>query len=73
MGPRNAADVLSTAVVKAGPNRSGGPDPAVRGARPADVLLAYLAAAPSAPPSGYVEFTDDDGLVTSAVAESGEA
>lgn len=76
---RTVDDAPDTAVTCRGsdrfgtpPNRSGGPDPALRGARPADVLLAYLAANPSAPPSGYVELTDDNGLITYAVAPSAD-
>ena len=54
------------------PNKSGGPDLTTRGAAPADVLLAYLAATPTASPSGYVEMTAPDGSITYGVDALGE-
>jgi hypothetical protein len=44
----------------------------MRGARPADVLLKYLAATPAAPPSGYVEMTEPDGSITYGASPSGD-
>jgi hypothetical protein len=49
------------------PNRTSGPDATIRGAQPADVLLAWLAANPGAMSSGWVEFAQPDGTVTYAV------
>ncbi|HEX9968555.1 MAG TPA: hypothetical protein VGB03_00325, partial [Acidimicrobiales bacterium] len=53
------------------PNRSGGPDRAMRGPEPADVLLRFVAAMPGTIPSGYVELAEPDGSITYAVDASG--
>ncbi|MDQ3757184.1 MAG: hypothetical protein M3394_04985 [Actinomycetota bacterium] len=53
------------------PNRVGGARPEWRGAEPADALLAFLAANPTSPPSGYVEMRASDGSVTYGADPSG--
>jgi hypothetical protein len=71
VAPRQAVPCRGSDANGTPPNRAGGAQPELRGAEPADALLAFLAANPGSPQSGYVEMRAPDGSITYGADPSG--